>query len=796
MRKNIRNLSLCVGAAICLPYSQASASSLTGACFDYATRPATSAVAYDSKSVGIFLANNLLSAGLAAGGNSFSTVSLIYPFVYSAVKGGIVEETTDAADPELVGCLEELDGRISSVEGDLLQGQLNNVVGEIGTLTDEVNSENFEYHKSAASRFSTIAFSLAHIIVNTIDDTVVGGESPSVAEYDALIENVIPGYISTIQLELLSKTEFDRYCFGTTNYPAWQGVDLDEQVGYSRYEQAETGSIGDYITRPEGSSCSMGFASYQRFKSLFTDDPKKNADHYDALKHIGIEVTQNPNNPSLISASVNFTDSKLTQYRQAFVEECSGNSYNENYLGRKFSLSSSTSCNSHRTAHLESLSSNNIFNISGKSKDKSILAEMAYLIDTWDLDTLTAPHLTLLDPESVYPETYTSVRLKHAPSNTCIGDNGIADRFCGAGEHNFVFRPLYGPLDSRAYTLALVDSNTYLRNFNKGELTLTSTASPFASWYVSDQDENGLSEIRSFSFQDCLILNSKGVLDVGSCGADSHMWDINGSAIPTSSNTGQFIRLRDVEAGICVSADCDAEKYEFQIFPLSDGYRVTRVSDGRHLKDKEEEGIAIRSSLGSGLESTWYFTDKDGNGLFSLRNKYTGKCLTNNGVSLVASDCGSVTEAWKIDTSFLPSGDYINLTPASGNGFCLGGYSDRVNGYIAGSCENFSKTVLSEYNGGFLIVNAVNQTYMQDIETGFGMNSLQPVSLQSIPNDPQVSGPITWDFIGPDSDGSYKIRNRRSGQCLSARGITGGSTGVFKVDCSDSTATNWIRKEG
>ncbi|MFA0813765.1 hypothetical protein [Microbulbifer epialgicus] len=777
MITKLKSAGVCLSLMMGFVFSQAEASPLTGACYDYASRPATSAVSYDIESVAILLANNAITTALAQADVS-GTLRTLYPFVYSAVKGGIVEEGSNGSDPEIVSCLEEFNERINAIEGKFLTDELADLKSIIDAAKLNIKAGRPSYHLTAANEFNELATKIGVRILDRLkeidDGTTTNGT------YDGITE-IIPGFITAIQMEYLHRAEFDRYCYSLDAFPYWNGLDVDEQVPYSILlsiynNEDQGGGILDWLTRPDSDSknCDLGYSSFHTYQNVL--DQNKSGTYGEVLKAVGININETPFASGLISTSVDFANSRLTKYRESLITQCKDGKFRDEYTGRELDPND---CESSRNSYLtESIRTDSVF--SEGEETKRMLLDMAFIVDTWDLSNLIEPQFNALN-RVIHPETYNSVRLKHGPSNLCVDYYGIVNAYCDTGESVFVFRPYQD-----GYLISHPGEN---RNFkDKGAgigLTYLEGEGAVATWYVSTQNSLGLSEIRNKYTNNCLIVDDSLRLAVAGCDANSQVWDIGGGTIPTPNSSGLFVRLRDVESNVCVGAACDENRYEFHIIEYNGGYLVTNVYTGQNLKDRDW-GIDILTGLGH--VATWYFVDSDHNGLFELRNKSTDKCLASNGTGLIAETCdsGAGSEIWKLDTVHIPTGDYIDLSVKSGIstlGWCLSRHYTQ--GYQMGACGPLSSTVLYEHDGGYLIKDVSAGTYMKDIGLGFGGDSLMPSQ--------EVSEYTTWDFYGPYQDGTYKVRNRGTGQCLRAHDASGGRAIVAQLDCADSASINWIR---
>ncbi|WP_444883387.1 hypothetical protein [Microbulbifer sp. PSTR4-B] len=763
-------LGFCLGVTWGFATSQAQAVPLTGACYDYASRESTSQVSYDASTVGILLANNLISTALGAN-DAFVTAKTIYPFVYSAVKGGVIEESTDGADADLVSCLEEFNTRISSLESDLITDQVDEIYSIIDTAETDIKAGRDSGHLTAASDLGTLATSIGQKIIDRLGEPDEGSESN--ATYDALVESAIPGFISAIQMEFLHRAEFDRYCYLLDNPPTWNEVEVDELVSYDVLDDIYSGAelIENLLAEGDDSDCDLGYSSFDSYKSITSGY------YNEVLTAIGIEVSESSKVPGLITTSVNFTDSDLADYREALISNCSGSDkrscFTDDYRGITACQTGATDeapekCESARESYISDyLENESPFHTYDSEVDRKYrLHNLAYVVDTWDLNNLIMTQYSGAGGEAD-PETYHSVNLKHEPSNLCADRSMSVEIYCDSDATQFVFTP-----NSDGYLITL--SGT-MRNFKDGGdgkgFYYTTGSGDIATWYVESTDD-GLYQIENKYTGNCLAIDENNNITVDDCDADSAMWDINGTIIPTTDATGLFVRLRSLEEGeeeYCLGGECD--EYDLQIMAHNGGYKIKSVSTGTNL------------SLDGNL--TWYLKDRDNDGKFELSNKTSGLCITvNEGLVFGTCEDGTGSEVWMLDIPALPTTEILAMSNSDANDYCLGEYTTLSgrSGYGFGGC---SYVIVQEHNGGYLIVNAEDGTYMEDLDLGTGYDSLSPTTT--------VSDSSIWDFIGPYTGDVYQIKNRETGECLGSTEVLSNTFRVSKLDCSSDSSKLWSR---
>ncbi|WP_299582918.1 hypothetical protein [uncultured Microbulbifer sp.] len=795
----LRKIGLFTGIALAISHQSSNATELTGACYDYATREAKSAVAYDSQAVGILLANNVVSTALGASG-SFSLLAGLYPFVYSATNGGIFEETTDGADPQIVGCLAQLDNRISNLEAAFLEQDLIELKSILSLAKSNIiDLGNLAYHKTTADKFQALAVIIGERISTELDKINSETAAKTKASYDSIIFNVAPAYLSIIQMELLHRKEFNRFCYSQANYPTWAGIDSDQLINpivLKAILAEDSLSIDDFLITPDGSptGCNADYNTYLTFNRIVGEE-------FDSYKNIieklGITIVENDSFPGLISTSVNIGSSDLNAYRETFITECNGNKYTDNYYNKTYDAGSNSLCNQWRDTYLERIRDGNVFDL--EAERNLIIENLASIVDSWDWYNHVLPEFVAQieeDTAELYEafavETYSGVRLKHRPTNKCVGLDGKVQYICNSSQNHFMIQPY---LDG--FRIARVTDN---RNFkDKGAdsdgFVIRSSLGTDAVWKLPKTTLfDAYSPIANENTGRCLIVGENTELTMGDCAtADPDAWEINGVDIPTH---GPYVRLRHTGENVCIAShgtiNCDDNALIYQLHPYNNGYRVALGS--KNMKDK---GDGIRFLDGLGDVATWDLFDLDTDGNFSLRNRQTQDCLAyEENIGFVAGTCEflpSLGELFAIETVDLPTAENARTIKILASGFgagnqCLSnlsGTAGQSTAFRIGHC-GLSRISASPYNGGYLIIDLENDSYIEDTDNGFSYTSL--AMSESTINS------TTWDFIGPfqHSDGSsfFQIKNRATGHCLAPE-LNGSVSLLGKTDCSNDTSKIW-----
>ncbi|WP_444910380.1 hypothetical protein [Microbulbifer sp. TRSA005] len=798
--KIMKRVTLCAG--ISLVAANASANELSGACYDYASREASSAVSYDGQSVGILLANNVISTALGVP-ESFSLISKAYPFIYSAVKGGVVEKMTPGADPQLVSCLEEFNSRISNLEGAYLGQDLTDLTGLVSLIQQEiVDNGILSSHANIASKLQLLAVSLGEKIDKELD-----ADTPTSAKYKALIDEVIPGYIAIIQMEFMHRKEWNRYCYNRGSYASWKNVEDDELISPSILNSIKHDDevvLTDYLIEPEDAldACRGGNDTYLTYNRV--KDVNEIGSYKKILDDVGIKVNENNLFPGLVSVELDFRESRLGAYRESFVRECSGGgvrySYIDNYNNFTSQAVPESQCNQWRDEYIDDLYSNSQF--ASESKRNSIFHSLAFIVDSWDWYnhalkiTDAQADEDLIEIKDVFDlETYRGVRLKYKSTDKCASMDGTVKLNCDVGASQFMIRPYQD-----GYTISRLADN---RNFkDKGEdsdgFVIRSSVGSDSVWQFKKRHFLDTEyQIVNSNTERCLIVDENDRLIMGGCENDDR-WEIDGTDIPE----GTFIRLRHVPDNTCFgrfgAINCDEESYVFEVAKYQDGYRIT--VDSRSLKQKDD-GLGFYSGLGD--DAIWVINDFDGDGLFRLANYTTGHCLSNENGVLTTVACGiapSDIEIFALEFIELPtaaSGNHTIIAPEGLTGFngCISSFHSASSTFPAGyrgsnlSCQ----IALLPHNGGYLIwdTEANNESYVSDIDLGFGHHSIRP--------DTEKTDATTWDFIGPyrfsDDSSFYQIKNRLTGHCLAPQFQNAPNWLVGKVDCEDNSSKVWTIKE-
>ncbi|WP_444887068.1 hypothetical protein [Microbulbifer sp. JMSA008] len=810
--KIMKRVGLCAGVALAVAYQSASAAELTGACYDYASREPTSAVRLDGQAIGMVVAHNVINTTLGA--SNFPILKSLYPVVYGSITGGFVTETTDGADPELVGCLQQFNNRISDLESAFVEADLN----ELNRILSRAKSEiidlgNLYYHDEIADDYQELAVKLGTTIKNTLNEVNVENPVISKAKYDSLINNVAPAFVSIIQMELLHRREFNRFCFSQEVYPTWNGIDSDELVDLEllktiKYDTSEF--IDSYLTTPEGSvaNCNADFNTFLTFDRVIGDE----FDSYKAvLEMLGIFITESTKIPGMISAAVDVYSSELGAYRELMLTECDSRyKYSDNYYSHSYTAPGSSSCEAARTSYLEKdITPTGVYSEDSKypaeAERNHILHNLAAVVDSWDWYSHASPEaVAQLDEDTmrhgklVAVPTYSGVRLKYRDTDLCVGSDKKAQYTCDVSKNIFMFRPF-----EDGFKITRISDN---RNFkDKGEdsdgFVIRSGEGLDSKWIAERVGPFGLDPYPNFvnaSTGRCLALDDNASLTAVNCDEiDNDIWEIDGVDIP---DTHSFVSMRHTGEGKCISntgtpVSCDIESVFFYILPQNGGYAV--YGSGGYMADTEDAGIAF--ILATGDSVTWNFSDFNSDGVFRLQNRDTKQCLDYQSGSLVAVECSldpAVSELFAFDIVDLPNSSNAERIYLKDNtstvGRCMGKRYTANTGtgqtaYFNGSCD-LTDMALVKYNGGYMIYDITNDKYIED-SNDTDIRKYEQLVPSSVPSDS-----TTWDFLGPynySGVNHFSIKNRATGECLKTVELSTlkGVGALSKGDCSDTTAS-------
>lgn len=786
MTKN--NLSLCValglGAFACAP--DANAGTLRGACYDYASRTSSTSTTIDFKSGAQSLANNLIGMAL----EDHAVLGVAYPLLYDTVTDSLSEESSEGADPDLVGCLQQFESRISSLE----VNQLNDELAEFENIIDKtkryVDNDQEYKHGELADDFAAFANVLGYMIRTRFDDMEAGHGTVDI--YNTLVNSTIPAFVTAIQMTFLHRAEFDNWCQNLPVAPYWNGLGNDNIASYQTLSGIydNTAQIEDLLTRENNqsytASCSLGSTTFGDFMKV------KSGLWGETLKQIGLEVVENTRNPGLISVKLNFTDAKLARYRESFINNCENNKFKDEYQSHVVTRN----CHDFRDVIFNQLRNDSLLSPTSLNKDvKATLYDLAHIVDTWDLNNLVHSHNELTSQAGDI-DFNNAVRLKHGAFNACIDQSVKLTQHCGTGANHFIFEP-YGD----GYSIMRAQDARYFKD--KGDalgFRIYSDRGADATWYLGTPDHLGRYQIRNKSTDRCLVLAGD-ALSVGRCSGKT--WEINGSQVPVHT---KLVRLRDTSSNVCLSKDCDSNSYEFFLSVLGDGYQVLRHQDKAYLKDKGSIVLSSSSphhTVGSphgvthslDSDSVWYVVDKNGDNKVALRNKQTKQCLASANGNVVSSSCGSESEVWTFDYAAPPVGQLLLLEDdpnddgeSNAELQCLSRpmywYGDQAYG-MDRRCDDNTNLALESYEGGYLLLYPYGETYMADQ----GANVYDPAGLSTVTSP---SAAATWDFIGPYDNGKFQVRNRSTGKCLKSHRSDNGGYYAVVIKCNDASSKAWI----
>ncbi|WP_444923291.1 hypothetical protein ACJJH9_15380 [Microbulbifer sp. DLAB2-AF] len=798
--KPLKGAGLIAAIAIAISNQSVNATELSGACYDYATREATSTVGYDGAGVGLVMAGMLMEEVLDA--SPLSALSAVFPFAFKAAEGRTFQERP-GADPEIVGCLEQLNSRLQSLELNVTtdaQQTLESIFED--AKTEIAIFKRYEKHVELAEKLKALSITWSGYLENELNKVDIGATTPE--SYRELINELVPTYVSLIQLELLHRQEYNRYCYNREEYPTWNNIEPTEMISQDILYSIEMlqEDVEDYLNIPDGdeSDCRAGFDTYQVYDKIITAN--ESTDHNALLSKVGIKISEGAV-PGMASATLDFTNTKLNDYRRSLVTACSNGLFRDEWLNDFRNYSNDSVCNENRDIYLDSL--NNISLFSSEAERNMIFRDLVHVADQWDRYNFDMPEAKFQIAEDSFEffnayavKSFAGVRLRHMPTDTCVNLDGKVDKYCDIEANHFILLP-YGD----GYKITRLSDN---RNFkDKGEdaegFVIRSGLGADSVWELFSEPPswfNPYFEFKNANTGRCLIVNEAGSLAAGNC-EDGSIWEVDGVNIPDEE---AFVRIRHAEADVCFGTSgvvgCDDNAFLYELAKYNDGYRITR--NGRNLKDKED-GIRFVSGLGD--VATWYMMDLDTNGIFRLQNKYTEKCLDYNSdsSSLVAVNCGLVpseTEFFALETVDLPSkadGELIGIHPSGitgGENLCLSRYRDDLSGEVdafrVGSCA-YGSIAVTKHEGGYLIWDRIADSYIQDLNQGFGHNSL------GLSNN--IESSTTWDFIGPytlsDGGSYFQIKNRSTGTCLIPQTNPSRTDTMLlgKVECGDDASKVW-----
>ncbi|TMP29327.1 hypothetical protein CWB99_09005 [Pseudoalteromonas rubra] len=781
MKKLTLTLSVSLGLSTQLFLPKSFANNLQGPCYDYASRTSSTSTTVDYQSGALSLANNF--AGLAF--ESSPALSVVYPLLHDTIMDSLNEESVNGADSELVGCLSHFESRISNLEISQLTGPLNDIQHLMKSAHRDATSNLKGMHYDLAEKYSKMADDLATVIQSQLAQIDSG--SVSKTTFDTLTRSVIPGFVSAMQMTFLHRAEFDNMCENLDTPPYWHNLSDDGLVPYATLYDIREGTqhLTNLFTRPEESSsdnasCTLGYATFFDFMSL------KDGNWGEALRQIGLEVVPNGRNPSLISVRLNFEDSKLIQYREAFISPCRHNAYKDDYDNYTMNASH---CDSNYNSRISQIRNPSFLDQTSRHADvKEVMYSLAHVIDAWDLNNLIKTRNELTGNTGNI-DFHNALRLKHGPSNLCVDQQTKVRSVCTNGASHFVFEPFNG-----GYSIQRAEDNRYFKD--KGgdaDFKVYSDRGNDATWYLSSANSQGRYQLKNKSTGRCLIASGD-TLSVGGC--SGAQWEINGSHVP-ADNT--LVRLRDTSNNTCVSQNCDSDTYELRLTHLDNGYKITRYTDGKHLRNQSDIGfsnarlyrvITPGSPFGPAETITepaavWYIYDANGDNKFALRNKETNQCLVTHNGSLSNISCNDNSEVWAFDRKTPPLGRHLQLAQ---DGMCLWsvGYIDSKMSYgLSAGCEQSMKRVTLEgMQGGYLIHDPLDGHYLTD--PGAAEYDHFGLTAPTEPSDNSI-----WDFIGPYGNGKYQIRNRVTEKCLSSKHLNQYTRGAMVISCSEEESKSW-----
>lgn len=732
-KKNINALSL---TALALSMSTPAMAQLSDKCGAYVNRQAGSnpTTGYDGGGVAILTANQIITTSLSL--LQLSTAEKVFPFASLWLRG-FTEEKTNAPDAELVGCLQEFDQRVSTLEEYNLFGEakieINNNRNYIKTKI--IDQSDYSAHKEGYRKYDAVAEKLGGTINYFLNAT--SGRSGN--KYRAIKNDAVVAMLHSKILAFAHNLEYNAYCAQRGGY-AWNNNAINMmatpsaanygQMDYAAMKVAadQSWASEDLMTwRNNRSGCELGRDAYSRFKNLLAERVGTST-VAEALANLGLTITLRPDSNFLSVSIDNVGASKLYQYRKSVVGQCHTR-FRHFQSGKNRHGSFIIGTRVWASAEDYGPASSVKFNVSdmeGTGRYKSKVDQLRRECESWRNQRFNVAYgevraylnsiKTMLESISLvdYIRPVNELAGKATPFKT-YNINSIHPEF----PQGYMLVPQYtadlsGDISGNfnTYQIKHTPSNQYLKHsYAMGVTTSTDGSSTDSHWLFSQSWPGGAKQIKNRSTGQCLKVND-GQLSATDCGNQSAQWDTRSlvgdpSASPvtlsSTMHTGRCLALdgpiRNLSRLIATNCNSNNATQQFQAGP-NDTLKV-----GSLCLDVFQANAAVGEKVISygchgGLNQKWMLKN---NGLVqSFMNNSKGEALClevdGSGNNLTLQICNSNQVRQKFTRPATPLKSQLVLHKSTFEGQCLVANGGTVTTGTCSKTNSNQQFTLAQHN--------------------------------------------------------------------------------------------------
>lgn len=575
MKKSLLYLSLLTGAS--------SIYADTGdQCSAYIDRvESNGSVTYDIQSAAIFSANTALTSGVEILGQS--TLSAVFPYASIILRSITAGETTAAADPDLVSCLNSFDSRLTTLESYILAQDASNALGTVRLkiqtdLIDQNDAgENYPIYKQYDEIASDLAGTLSYFLSS---DQIANADADI---YKTIKNDTLLYLLSAQNNAFLHNLEFNAYCANKKNYK-WRTTATDyiehnnsKNYALMDYDLLKTLSDIGYSTADlqesdtEELNCELGRDSHSRYKALLSENASYSP-IAQVLMDLGLTVTLNSINSNYLNVDIDVAQSKLADYRKGLIGSCyhttksgiSGYDSNGNYIlfGTRV-MTHAQDFGGTATFYTSSIAGSDRINTAKRYGEQYCNDWKNDLSDTLDDEVVTLLNAIKVSLkklsmyELVRPANELAGRApqfltyeKGAIANDLLEDYMLIPQFSVSDENNITD-------NYNQYQIYLSGGDRYLKHrFDVDIVTRDNGAGIDSDWQLSQRWPGEKTRMMNVYTNECIVISDAGELYMRSCDQYpiAYVWDINANSqgavdaslkLSSSEHKGQCLTISD-----------------------------------------------------------------------------------------------------------------------------------------------------------------------------------------------------------------------------------------------------------
>ena len=786
MKKTILTLSLTLGSTLCFADTGEK-------CANYIERKAGTTTTYNGTSVGILTADQAVKTGISVAietTESLSPVGKIFPFASIALRG-FTPTAVEGPDEDLVGCLDEFDGRIETLEyyslaqdaSDALSGVLDD------TIQGEIHDQNNHYaHKEAYEKYDTISNDIA----STLSYFLVSDDEPTGSKYRA-IQNDTLLFLLTAELSAFAHNfEFNAYCAEEYGY-RWSETALDllefnnvsgnfAMMDYNAHLAATYAEYDDddvFEYNEEKAGCELGRDIYSRFRTLRTSSGTLISE---AFSNLGLTVSLD-DDANKLSVSVDIDASKLLDYRLELIGSCSTGSRGGVWDSDNLKLGVRVWAEAEDYAPLESTTFwKSEVVATGRKNDG--LDDMLEYCNSWRTGRINTATGEVEEILYGIKDTLESMVIYDymRPANELAGrelsfDTYTYDEINDDLLRDYILKPVFALDDDgnilddfNHYQISIGSADKYLKTRpNEGVFTTNNGAGVDSHWQVSEIWPGTNLKIKSVYTDECLF-DDNGSLNTETCSDSSYSWyseNTTGDAkhalvyLHAAEDTDKCLIIGDEtlseysNSNKVVAEDCD-EHNANQRFILGDSnsLQVNEVCLDVPRSESFSGQSLIVYSCHYGSNQQWIMND-DGTIQSSLVSTEDGSDLC---LQAGASGSDIVDITLEVCDATEPKQKMVRRSITTDE--VSAGATDAIienidNGHCIGDCETTFDITEADLDSDAVNITRVSDSYNLKHKDG---------------SDPYIADGVgswgTWYLDDSDANGVYALRSYATGECL------------------------------